>query len=82
MSLRRALSFSTRFNTNHYTIISLKFPNDEHTFLVLDFCLDILDAIRGLDLESDGLARQGFDEDLHFEIVEASMRTNEVGKIN
>jgi len=51
-------------------------------FLVLDFCLDILDAIRGLDLESDGLARQGFDEDLHFEIVEASMRTNEVGKIN
>merc|ERR1711930_23677 len=33
--------------------------------LVLDLSLDVLDAIRWFDLESDGLASQGLDEDLH-----------------
>ncbi|GJM85593.1 hypothetical protein PR202_ga02058 [Eleusine coracana subsp. coracana] len=33
--------------------------------LILDLRLDIVDGVRALDLESDGLARQGLDEDLH-----------------
>ncbi len=33
--------------------------------LVLDLCLHILDRIRGLDLEGDGLAREGLHKDLH-----------------
>merc|ERR1712156_471741 len=36
-----------------------------NAFLVLNFGLDVLDGIRRLNLESDGLASQGFDEDLH-----------------
>ena len=32
---------------------------------VLDLGLDVLDGIAGFNLERDGLARQGFDEDLH-----------------
>merc|ERR1711974_1447 len=36
-----------------------------NSFLVLDLSLDVLNAIRGLDLESDGLAGQSLDEDLH-----------------
>ena len=35
------------------------------TFLVLNFRLDILDAVRWFHLERDGLPGQGFDEDLH-----------------
>merc|ERR1712137_431317 len=35
------------------------------TFLVLNLLLDILDSVRGVDIESDGLARKGLDEDLH-----------------
>merc|ERR1712198_43222 len=35
------------------------------SFLVLDLCLDIFDAVGGLDLQSDGLACEGLDEDLH-----------------
>merc|ERR1719382_946352 len=35
------------------------------SFLVLDLGLDVLDGVRGLDLEGDGLASQGLDEDLH-----------------
>ena len=31
-------------------------------FLVLDFGLDIVNCIRGLDFEGDGLAREGLDE--------------------
>merc|ERR1719443_645825 len=34
-------------------------------FLVLNFCFDILDAVRRFHLEGDGLSSQGFDEDLH-----------------
>merc|ERR1711986_30506 len=36
-----------------------------NSFLVLDLSLDVLNAIRGLDLESDGLAGKSLDEDLH-----------------
>lgn len=39
------------------------------SFLVLDFCLDILDRVTRLDLKSDGLAREGFHEDLHLHSV-------------
>jgi len=35
------------------------------TFFVLDFGLDIVDGIAALDLEGDGLPRQGFHKDLH-----------------
>ena len=31
-------------------------------FLVLDLALDIVDCVGGLDLEGDGLAREGLDE--------------------
>ncbi len=39
----------------------------ERTGLTLDLALDIVDGIRGFDLEGDGLAREGLDEDLHCE---------------
>merc|ERR1711988_837813 len=35
------------------------------TFLVLDLGLDVLNAVRGLDLEGGGLPSQSLDEDLH-----------------
>merc|ERR1712241_906225 len=35
------------------------------SLLVLDLGLDVLNAIRGLDLEGDGLPSKGLDEDLH-----------------
>ena len=35
------------------------------SFFVLDLGLDIVDGVAALDLESDGLAGQGFHEDLH-----------------
>ena len=35
------------------------------TLLVLDLRLDIIDGVGGLDLEGDGFAGQGLDEDLH-----------------
>merc|ERR1711963_424692 len=35
------------------------------SLLVLDLGLDILDGVRGLNLQSDGLASQGLDENLH-----------------
>ena len=34
-------------------------------FLVLDLALDCFNGVRGLDIEGDGLAGQGLDEDLH-----------------
>jgi hypothetical protein len=34
-------------------------------FLVLDFGLDIFNRVRRLDIESDGLAGESFDKDLH-----------------
>ena len=36
-----------------------------NAFLVLDLGLHILDGIRGFDLKSDGLAREGLYENLH-----------------
>merc|ERR1719403_636184 len=36
-----------------------------NAFLVLDLGLDVLNAVRGLDLEGDGLSSQSLDEDLH-----------------
>ena len=33
--------------------------------LVLDFGLDVVDGVRGLDLEGDGLSGECLDEDLH-----------------
>ena len=33
--------------------------------LVLNLGLDIVDGVGGLDLESDGLSGEGFNEDLH-----------------
>ena len=36
-----------------------------NTFLILDLGLDVLDGVCGLDIEGDGLAREGLDEDLH-----------------
>ncbi len=32
------------------------------TLFVLDFRLDIVDCVGGLDFEGDGFAREGFDE--------------------
>ena len=34
--------------------------------LVLDLLLDIIDGVTGLDIEGDGLSREGLDENLHF----------------
>jgi len=34
-------------------------------FLILNLLLDILDTIRGLDIQRDRLACQGLDKDLH-----------------
>merc|ERR1712172_98235 len=36
-----------------------------NTFLILDLCLHVLDGITRLHLQSDGLASQGLDKDLH-----------------
>ena len=35
------------------------------TFLILNLCLHILDGVGWLDVESNGLAGEGLDEDLH-----------------
>jgi len=35
------------------------------SFLVLDLCLDVLNGVRWLDLEGDGLSSESLDEDLH-----------------
>jgi len=34
-------------------------------FLILDLGLDIVNGVGGLNIEGDGLAREGFDKDLH-----------------
>jgi len=36
-----------------------------NSLLVLDLGLDVLDGVRGLHFQGDGLASQGLDEDLH-----------------
>ena len=53
------------------TILKLLASKDEallvrgDALLVLDLCLHVVDGVRGLHLQCDGLARQGLDEDLH-----------------
>ena len=37
-------------------------------FLVLDLLLHVVDGVRWLDLESDGLSSEGLHEDLHFSL--------------
>ena len=37
--------------------------------LVLVLRLDVLDGVRALDLEGDGLAGQGLDKDLHLGVL-------------
>ena len=39
---------------------------ENDTFLVLDFSLDVLDGVGGLDLEGDGLTSQSLHKNLHF----------------
>merc|ERR1711935_98078 len=36
-----------------------------NALLVLDLCFNVLNGVRGFDLESDGFASQGLDENLH-----------------
>jgi len=38
-----------------------------NAFLVLDLSLDIINGVRGLNFESDGLAGEGLNEDLHLQ---------------
>ena len=45
--------------------------------LVLDLGLDILDGVGGLDLEGDGLAREGLDENLHLDSDENTSALSE-----
>ncbi len=40
------------------------------SLLVLDLGLDVIDSVRGLDVEGDGLTREGLDEDLHVKLTE------------
>ncbi len=53
------------------TVLKLLAGEDEallvwgNSFLVLDLGLDILDSVALLNIEGDGLAGQGLDEDLH-----------------
>ena len=46
-------------------------PDCEHT---LNLALDIVDGVGRLDLEGDGLTREGLDEDLHVEDLELRRR--------
>ena len=39
-----------------------------NSLLILDLGFYIFDSIGGLDLKSDGLAREGLDEDLHLQV--------------
>ena len=53
------------------TILELLASEDEtllvrgYTLLVLNFRLDVIDSVRGLDFESDGLSGESLNEDLH-----------------
>src|ERR1700709_3904 len=42
--------------------------------LVLDFGLDIVDGVRRLHLEGDGLPGEGLDEDLHLQMAWCVLR--------
>ena len=53
------------------TILELLSSEDEtllvgwDTLLILNLGLDVIDGVRGFDLEGNSLTRQGLDEDLH-----------------
>ena len=36
-----------------------------HTFLVLDLALDVVNCVRALHFQGDGLSSEGLDKDLH-----------------
>lgn len=48
-----------------YTNVERRRSCGKPTFLVLNLALDVVDSIRRLDLQSDGLASQGLHENLH-----------------
>merc|ERR1711982_78509 len=48
------------FSSEDQTLLIWRNP-----FLVLDFGFNVLDGVRGFDLQSDGFSGQGLDEDLH-----------------
>lgn len=47
--------------------VSIAFLRAEIALHTLDLRLDIVDGVRRLNLEGDGFAREGLDEDLHIE---------------
>jgi len=57
--------------TQGATILKLLSSKDKtllirrNSFLVLDLGLDIVNGVRGLHIQGDGLASQGLDKDLH-----------------
>jgi hypothetical protein len=50
-----------------------------NTFLVLDLCLHVLDGVRRIHIEGDGLAREGLNEDLHARHLMKKAKRVEVG---
>merc|ERR1712119_159557 len=52
-----------------------------NSFLVLNLGFDVLDTIAGFDLESDGLTREGFHENLHFKDL-LSLNLNKLKLLN
>ena len=44
---------------------SIKITKKKRNLYYLDFGLDVFNGIAGLNLQSDGLARKGFNKDLH-----------------
>ena len=48
-----------------------------NSLFILDLGLDILDSIGGRDLEGDGLAREGLDENLHLDSDENTSALSE-----
>jgi hypothetical protein len=49
----------------------------QHTLLVLDLLLDLVDRVRRLHLKGDGLASQCLDKDLHAGDVEGGEKRKE-----
>merc|ERR1719400_1205105 len=59
--VRQSSAILELFSSENQTLLIWR-----NSFLVLDLGLDILNGVRGLDLQSNGLAGEGFDENLHF----------------
>ena len=51
-----------------FDVSSLSRAQRRLTLLVLDLGLDVVDGVGRLDVERDGLAGEGLDEDLHVEL--------------